>query len=452
MRKSATTISNRETLVEGCVFRFNGEGVSAEAERSTCGLIKSEVKYFNRRVKQKDSSEQQNKLDTAEQSVSKNKGKKKKLWNILGFVANILVVAGILLYNLLGKEFTPLSELNINLLPVLILFLLFGVITVSDMLLSAYLLKKSTGRGRPALAFKVNALGRYYDAVTPLATGGQPFQVTYLNSHDVPLHAALSVPLARYTFSQIVWVLVSFICMIVSFTNKDYNSFVSVMSVIGFVLGSFMLFMVIFLSISKKVGRKLVVKVLKLLQKMKIIKNYEKQYEKVSKYIEDFQSVMQQYAKSFKDFMVLFLLSLIKLCVQYMMPYFIYAMFKGFEGGLFMHFFVMAILIDLAASFFPLPGGSGVSEISFQVMFEFYFDGGALFWALLMWRFMSYYIYLLQGIILVTYDFAYGNRKYRWQKRKAELAEESQYFKQEQINRFRAQRSKRRKAQTKRPV
>ena len=416
-------------------------------------LIKNEgkVKFkknrgFVRQQKMSD-EEQKRKLDEAEQSVSSRSGKKKKIMNIAMFILNIAVVAGILVYQLLKEDFVPITGMNLHGWAFVVLILLFVAATALETLAMAYLLRKSTRKWSFGLSFKTYALGRYYDSITPLSTGGQAFQVTYLKSHDVPLHSALSVPFARYAFSQIVWVTVSLVCMIVSFTNKTYNSFVGVVSIIGFILSSFMLFVIVFLSTCKTIGRKLVVRILKLLQKMKIVKNYEKQYAKISKYVEDFQAVMQQYIKSPKDFFVLFGLYFLKLFANYIMPFFIFCFFNSFEPNLFFQFFVMAILIDLAASFFPLPGGTGMSEVSFSAMFAAHFSGsGALIWALLFWRFFTYYVYLLQGIALIIYDFSYGNRKYRWQKRKFELAEESRIFKQAQIDRFRAERNKRRKS------
>ena len=69
-----------------------------------------------------------------------------------------------------------------------------------------------------------------------------------------------------------------------------------------------------------------------------------------------------------------------------------------------------------------------------------------LVWVLLLWRFCSYYFYMIQGVFILTYDMAYGNRKYKWQVRKNYLVEESAVFKQEQINRFKTARAKRRKS------
>lgn len=389
--------------------------------------------------------EQKKLLDKAEQSVAKLGSRKKKITNLIFFIINIAVLAAVLLFQLLGKEFIPPSGLTLNWSAFFIILALFAAELLCETSTLSYLIKKAVGKLRFALAFKTNAIGRYYDAVTPLATGGQPFQITYLKGHDIPLHSALAIPLAKYVFSQIVWVIVSFVCMIVSLTVAGYASLMSVVSVIGWVLGSFMLFVTVFLSVSKNTGRKLVVKTLKLLQKMHIVKDYEKQYAKISKQIEDFQSVMQQYAKSPKDFIVLFGLMLLRLFCAHSIPFFIYCLFREYTWDLFIQFYVTTVMINLASSFFPLPGGTGMSELSFNAMFAAYFDGGYLFWALLLYRIMNYYLFLLIGFSTITYDFSYGNRKYRWQKRKLELVQESAIFKQEQINRFRAERLKRRK-------
>ena len=398
--------------------------------------------------------EQKGKFDEAEQSVAKQGSRKKKLTNIFFFVLNLVILAGILTWNILTEGFVPLGDLPLHGWAIFVLIILFIGELFSEVLSMSYLLKKSIGKWRFGLCFKVHTIGRYYDSITPLGTGGQPFQITYFKKHDVPMHTSLAVPFAKYIFSQIVWTVISFVCMIVFFTSSpSASNGIAVVSAIGFILGSLLLFLVAFLSISKSLGRKLVVKILKLLQKMRIVKNYEKQYAKISKYIEDFQSVVKQYMTSFKDFVILFGLNLLKFIFKFAMPYFIVCLFAGPQSGEFINYFVMGIMVELASGCFPLPGGSGMNEISFKVMFTAAFasvGGGAVVWALLLWRLLTYYSFLLIGGAVSIYDFSFGNRKYKWQKRKEQLEEESRIFKQEQINKFRNERNKRRRAQSQR--
>lgn len=393
--------------------------------------------------------EEKAKLDEAQQAVAKRSGKNKRAWNIVIFIVNIAVIAGILLYTVFTNDFAPLSQIDFNIEWFFVALLFFCVAFVFDTSSISYLLKKNCGRSRFILSLKTNLCGRYYDAVTPLATGGQPFQVTYLISRDVPSAAALSVPMARLFFQQLTWLILSAICLIVSAVDKSFNTVVSIASAIGFILGFLTMSFTLFLSISKKTGKVLVVKVLKLLHKMKIVKNYEKQYQRVAKYVEDYQNIMSNYVKSPKDFFFMFFSCIARLVLIYSIPFFVYCIFSGFDPSMFGKMMVMGVLIDLASSFIPLPGGSGANELSFSMMFGVYFAGGELFWALIIWRFFSYYLYLMLGFLMVTYDFLYGNRNYRWQKVERALQLESKQFKEAQISQFRNQRAYRRKRQLK---
>lgn len=390
---------------------------------------------------------QKKKIDEVEQSVSKKNSKKSKIINIVFFIVNIFVVAGILTFQLLKEEFTPLSGLRMDFSYLLVVALLLVLVLVGDTFSISYLLKQSTGKWKPGLSFKVAQIGRYYDDITPLAAGGQPFQITYLKSRGMPLQTSLSVPLAKYIFGEIAWVIVSFTCLVVSWVDTSYGAFVSIASIIGFVLNFAVVATTIFLSTCKTVGKKLVVKILKLLYKMKIIKNYDKQYEKITKHISDYQDVMKQYAKSPKDLIMMVLTNVLKLVIKYSMPFFITKFLApGTDWSMYFKLFVMSCLVDVSSSFFPLPAGAGMAEISFAAAFGAVVgQTDVLVWVLLLWRFCTYYFYLLQGICIISYDMAYGNRKYKWQVRKNYLAEESAAFKQEQINRFRTARAKRRK-------
>ncbi len=396
-------------------------------------------------------ADQKKKLDEAEQSVSKHNSKKSKIISLVFFIVNIFVVAGILAYQFTREEIAPIEGLRLDISYIFIVILFFCLVQFFETLALGYLVKQSTGKWRLGLSYKVVEIGRYYDNVTPLSSGGQPFQISYMKSRGMPLHTSLSIPLAKYVFHQMAWVVLSLICLIISSTNNNFSKFTSITSILGFILGAIILFVTIFLSICKSLGKKIVVKVLKLLHKMKIVKNYDKQYEKISKYISDFQDVMKQYAKSPKDFIVMFFTCFIKLTCNYCMPFFIVKLFMpGLEGSMFLNLFVMSMLVDLSSSFFPLPGGTGMNEISFTAAFASVIgEGNILVWVLLVWRFFSYYIYLLQGVCILSYDMAYGNRKYKWQVKKDKLVEESMIFKQNQIDKFKADRNKRRKIKQK---
>ena len=90
---------------------------------------------------------------------------------------------------------------------------------------------------------------------------------------------------------------------------------------------------------------------------------------------------------------------------------------------MFITIFTKVILCELVVKLIPLPGGTVVSEFTFTTMFISLFSNGSIFWALLIWRWLDYFMYLLQGIIVVLYDFVIGNKR-----NKKMLAHEGKHF------------------------
>ncbi len=385
------------------------------------------------------------KIEEATKEVSKSSEKSKKIRNIVFFIFNILLVAAILIWNVYTTEgLSPLRLDKINFLYVFSALMLLVAIVTVDVISVHRMIYKKTMRSRWHLSYKSLGILRYYDAVTPLSSGGQAFMVTYLTSRDVPASTSLSIPIAKLVFQNIAWLIIAFVCLVIAFTNGMSTDFVSAASIIGFILAAGMIAIIIFISLSKKLGKKLVSGGLKLLTKMKLIKNYDKTYAKVLSIVEDYQNIMKEYSKAKFDVVVQVVLHALRFICLYSIPFFIFCAFKGFNPNRYSEFFLYTALIELASSFIPLPGGTGMNEISFNLLFSTAL-GGDTFWALILWRFCSYYFYLLQGIGIITYDTIYGNRKYRWVKKRLTLQNESQQFRHTQIENFRQERLKRRK-------
>ncbi len=416
------------------------EPFSREENVETATLTEEEVKEI---IEKQEND--QNQIDEAEQTVAKQKSKKKKIWNLIFFLINIAVVVGILVYQLLTQEVMPLSTLfnsGFNFWFLVLTLFIFALTMFTETFRTSILINHTSGKWRPFLSYKVSAVGRYYDVITPLATGGEPFQILYLKNRGLSVSSAISVPMGRYVLCQLASILMSTIVLILAATT-DIVGGVNVISVafyIGYAINTAICLVTIFLSISKKVGAKLVAWALKFLKKIKIVKNYDKQYNKVLKVVSDYQNTMQEFAKSKWKFVLLALISIIQYILQYAIPFGIVCLFLGWRPDLFLQVFIMGVMIEMAASFIPIPGGSGVSELSFTALFASLFTEGTLFWALILWRFMSYYIYIIQGIVIIMYDYFIGNKKYSWLKRKWELEAESAEFREQKLRNY--QRSK----------
>ena len=78
-------------------------------------------------------------------------------------------------------------------------------------------------------------------------------------------------------------------------------------------------------------------------------------------------------------------------------PYFLLTAFGGQMD--YIQCFVLTIGVMAAVYFIPTPGNSGAAEGTFYLVFSA-LSSGYVFWAMLFWRFFSYYIYIIMGPIV----------------------------------------------------
>jgi uncharacterized protein (TIRG00374 family) len=391
-------------------------------------------------------NEEKEKFEEYQEAVKKQSGKKKKWLGFIFLLINIGVVAGILAYQLTSDSQTVASfsefASNINWGIFFLIFVVFMLITFLETARVWILCYKATKKNRPALAFKIAALGRYYDNITPFASGEQPFQVYYLNKRGVPAAEALSIPMGKYVIWQLAFVTFTFIVMIFSISitgtgNSPGETVVTAGGWIGFAINSALMVLIAIISISRTVGTKLISGILRLLHKIKLIKNYDKQYNKIMGLVNDYQSTMRKYAKDKWAFISVFLLTYLTFLFQYSLPFLIHAAFYGFDFSIFSQIFTYCVMIDLTAGFLPLPGGTGAAELSFTALFGLYFSvNGNLFWALIIWRIFTFYGYIIQGIFIMIYDYFVGNRKHRWEQKMWVLQAESRSFEESHLKDF----------------
>lgn len=430
----------KKSILFDKMHRFKKSSLKRGSFFSDQHLLKNQISIDDISNQKSHEEEAAEKLGEASQEVAKQGSKKKKVMNAIFFLVNIVVVACILIFQLFNSKVTSFDEIinagNFRWQYIFVILFAFALIMFLDTARVTTLLKQSSKRNRPFLCYKMNAIGKYYDAVTPMSTGGQPFQIYYLSSHGVDPGTAISIPIARYVIFQIAWLIISLFATIYSTTQFGETNLVSVASYIGFALNFVMIVGVWFLSVGR-VGKILVVKCLKFLCKIKIIKSYEKVYDKVMDAVNGFQSTMKTYTKHIWKFLGLIASQMVHLLIQFSIPYFIYLMLGGIpDFNVYIITWVYAVLCDLASGFTPLPGGTGMAEVAFTMVLTPIFPEGTVFWGLLLWRFMNYYIYLIQGIFVIIYDKIWGTKKYAWQKRKWELEAESNKFKQEQLKKY----------------
>ncbi len=334
---------------------------------------------------------------------TKKKSWKKFVLTLLFILLNIVVflATGIAEFSK-SKDATEFSEISINwwlLIPAVLSFIVALTIDIHKYALMIRRMSKDkvNNRNIRKVATRTVLLGRYYDNITPAAIGGQPFQMYYMRKNSgLPVGASTSIPIFGMISIQITFIIIALICFLFGHLF-DTNPALFLTALFGLLFYAFWPIMVAGVTYFPKPTKKLINAIVKLLSKLKLIKNKDKILNKVDSEADEYVGAVKTILKTRGLFLQVIAWSLIYNLLIAMIPFFVLTAFGGSVD--FFSCFVTTIGVMSAIYFIPTPGNSGAAEGTFFLVFSA-LSSGYVFWAMLIWRFFSYYFYVLAGPVI----------------------------------------------------
>ncbi len=344
-------------------------------------------------------------VEIAQQKVEKPRSKKKKIWNVIFFIFNVALVVYIF-YKFAHEQggVQPLSSLfaqSPRMSMLIIAVCLFLGAVAFNTLKFAILIRHRTKKWHLWFSFKLATIGRYYDLITPLGSGGQPFEIYYLKKNGFSGETSTAIPLAKYMAWQFTFCILSLFILIAYSHNLVSSPVVLVCAWAGLGIIVLLFLFVLFMSVTKRFGASLVVIVLKLLYKLRIVKNYKTSLIRVLRFIKQYQFTIKTFVKNPFTLIGEILATIGSMLCNSSIAFFILIAFTTSPSVNWWDILCSCFICDMATAFIPLPGGSGAQEISFNALLGSLFPEGTLFWGVLLWRFLTYYMYLILGMGVV---------------------------------------------------
>lgn len=351
-----------------------------------------------------------------ETEVEKNQVKKKKKSTWIFLLFNILIVGVILCYTLLTQETKPISELFLEMPYFRYLgfaFLMMAVFYIIRAVSYAHLFKKTTGQFKLWLGLKVAIVGKYWDSITPTSSGGQFAQVSYIHNKGYKGEVSTSVVVGGYMLWQIAFIILGLIVVTMPLELYTGGTVIKYFALIGVIITVILFSTLLLISLNRKLCSIIVVGGLRLLTKIKIIKNYRKALYKSLLFVRQYQQSIKAVAKNPFSLVFQVVLHMLSLIVVAYVDYFIYKTFNPFGTITSIQIIIMSLLCLYATRLFVSPGGSGAAEISYVAMFSRLFTEGTTFWALMFWRILTYYLYIAVGFIFTIVETLLSKKKVR---------------------------------------
>lgn len=322
-------------------------------------------------------------------------------------VANVIVLALVtclVLYFSLKDNFnTIINEIiNVNIFWLIISFLLalsfwffkaIATTRIANIFEKDYSIKQGM-----RLVLETN----FFHAITPFAVGGQPYEIYSLKKSKLKITEATNVSIVNFIVYQIALVLLGIIAIVYNhhFVLLKENDLLKNLVVVGFLVNFIVIVALFLLTCTKKINKILMKFIIKVLNKIHLVKNKDEKIKQFNEYLNEFHQGAKILLHDKKLFIKLIFVHFIGLISSYLIPLTLaYAMgissYTGIEA------IVLSSYVMLIGAFVPIPGGTGGLEYGFMTFYGSFIKGSKLNAIMLLWRFITYYFAMILGAILL---------------------------------------------------
>ena len=329
----------------------------------------------------------------------------------------LLIVFGLTLYTVFrGENLTAVVKtiMGINhlyLIPatVCVVFFVFLESTVIHYMLSTLNIKI---RRRNCLLY--SGVGFFFSAITPSASGGQPMQIYYMNKDDVPVPVA-TIVLMVVTITYKAVLIITAIGIILFHPKFIYESMGPV--IVFFYVGLFLSvsFCVALLTVvfHPVLARKIVLCLEHFLVKIHLLKEKPARIKALYDSMQQYYSVASYLKTHIPVILKVQLVTFIQRFSLFAVTWFVFKAF-GQSGIPFYKIILLQSVISISADMLPFPGGMGISENLFLIIFTGVFKGALLLPGMILSRGIAFYIQLIFcGILTLVAHFYFEKREQR---------------------------------------
>ena len=287
-------------------------------------------------------------------------------------------------------------------------YLLLGVICVilyiyieSDII--HYMLRTLGIKSKRFTCFLYSGVGFFFSCITPAATGGQPAQIYYMKKSKIPVPVTTVVlMIVTITFKLVLVVIGLFLVLFQQGFINQYLKGILPIFYLGIALNFVVVVAMMILTFDQNLAKNIMLTGLKLLERLKLMKQKPKRAERLSKSMDSYNDAAQYLRTNKLVIFRVFCITLIQRFILFFATYFTYKAF-GLHGASVYDIVMLQAVISISVEMLPLPGGMGISEGLFLAIFVPIFGPDLLMPGMILSRGLGYYTQLILSAALTCY-------------------------------------------------
>ena len=313
----------------------------------------------------------------------------------------IFVVLSLVLYFSLKDNYQEIVDniKNMNIIWLIISIIILIISRIFSAVSSYQMTKANDYHISLPRAIQINLIIPFFHGVTPFAGGGQPMEIYYLHNEKIPLGKSTNIVLQNFIVYQTALIIISLIAVIynVIFDLFPANSLIKQLVIIGFIINFLVWLFTLLVSLSKKFNQVILKITLFILKKF----NKPALKEKITRYLSNLHKNATTIIKHKKSSLLSLFANILSLICLYSIPYLVLTGMNVTSLSL-IETIVATSYIMIMGSFVPIPGGTGGLEYGYMYFFNYLIGGSILTSSMLVWRFVSYYLAMIIGAIVLA--------------------------------------------------
>lgn len=337
--------------------------------------------------------------------------KKKFIFNI---VFLILVFGGTLYGVFHGEDLGEIADILKTVNPLWIIAAVVCVVIFiwGESIIIYYMMHTLGIKLKKRTCFLFSSVGFFFSCITPSATGGQPAQIYYMKKEKIPIPVStLVLMIVTITYKL---VLVAIGVLLTVFGQGFIHTYlydVRYVFYLGTALNVFCVTAMLVLVFHPDLARRILVKGLALLEKLHLMRRKSSRLEKLNASMDQYRATAVYLKEHVKVLIEVFAITVFQRFALFLGTWFVYRAFglSEYSAG------VIALLqgsISVSVDMLPLPGGMGISEKLFSIIFLPIFGSGLLLPGMILSRGLGYYTELIiSALFTIVANFTIGRKK-----------------------------------------
>lgn len=242
--------------------------------------------------------------------------------------------------------------------------------------------------------FLFSSVGFFFSCITPSASGGQPMQIYYMKKHQIPIPVStviLMIVTITYKF-VLVMIGVGILLGARPFLHQYLGEILPVFY-LGLILNILCVFFMSFLVFHPVMAKKVLSTGLNFMEGIQIFKHKEERHRKLQESMEVYADTACYLKTHFRIILQVFFITFLQRMALFSVTWFVYKAY-GLSGTGIIEIIFLQAVISVSVDMLPLPGGMGISESLFLIIFQPVF-GGIVLPAMILSRGLGYYGQLL---------------------------------------------------------